>query len=41
MEDLPKVPRLFHWAMAAELLAVRGTRIVPGSCAEDLQRDPL
>ena len=41
MEDLPEVPRLFHWAMAAELLAVRGTRIVPGSWAEDLQRDPL
>jgi hypothetical protein len=41
MEDLPGVPRLFHWAVAAELLALRGTRVVPGSWAEDLQRDPL
>lgn len=41
MEDLPEVPRLFHWAIAAELLTVRGTRIVPGSWAEDVQRDPL
>ena len=41
MEDLPAVPRLFHWAVAAELLAVRRKRIVPGEWAEDLQRDPL
>ena len=41
MEDLPEVPRLFHWAVAAELLTVRGTRILPGDWAEDLRRDPL
>jgi hypothetical protein len=41
MEDLPEVRRLFHWAVAAELLALRGTRVVPGSWADDLQRDPL
>lgn len=41
MEDLPEVPRLFHWAVAAELLMLRGTRIVPGAWAKDLQRDPL
>jgi hypothetical protein len=41
MEDLPGVAHLFHWAVAAEVLSVRGTRIVPGPWAEDLQRDPL
>lgn len=41
MEDLPDVAHLFHWALAAELLIVRGTRILPGEWAEELQRDPL
>ena len=41
MEDLPGVAHLFHWAVAAELLIVRGARIVPGNWAADLQRDPL
>jgi hypothetical protein len=41
MEDLPGVAHVFHWAVAAELLLVRGARIVPGPWAEDLQRDPL
>jgi len=41
MEDLPDVAHLFHWAVAAELLTVRGARILPGQWAEDLQRDPL
>jgi hypothetical protein len=41
MEDLPDVAHLFHWAVAAELLIVRGARIVPGNWAADLQRDPL
>jgi hypothetical protein len=41
MEDLPGVAHLFHWAVAAEVLSVRGTRIMPGPWAEDLQRDPL
>lgn len=41
MEDLPDAAHLFHWAIAADLLTVRGARIVPGPWAEDLQRDPL
>jgi hypothetical protein len=41
MEDLPDVAHLFHWAVAADLLSVRGARIVPGQWVEDLQRDPL
>ncbi len=41
MEDLPAVAHVFHWAVAAELLIVRGVRIDPGFWAEDLQRDPL
>ena len=41
MEDLPDVPRLFHTAVAAELLAVRGTRVVPGAWAAELERDSL
>jgi hypothetical protein len=41
MEDLPDVAYLFHWAVAADLLTVRGARILPGQWAEDLQRDPL
>jgi hypothetical protein len=41
IEDLPDVAHLFHWAVAADLLTVRGARILPGHWAEDLQRDPL
>ncbi len=41
MEDLPDVAHLFHWAVAAELLTVRGAKILPGPWAEDLERDPL
>jgi len=41
MEDLPDVAYLFHWAVAADLLTVRGTRILPGDWAEELGRDPL
>lgn len=41
MEDLPDVAHLLHWAVAAQLLIVRGARIVPGPWADDLQRDPL
>jgi hypothetical protein len=41
MEDLPDVAHVFHWAVAADLLTVRGARILPGHWAEDLQRDPL
>jgi len=41
MTDLPETARAFRWAVAAELLAWRGTKIVPGPVAPDLQRDPL
>jgi hypothetical protein len=41
MEDLPDVAHLFHWAVAADLLTVRGARILPGPWAEELGRDPL
>ena len=41
MEDLPDVAHLFHWAVAADLLTVRGTRILAGDWAEELRRDPL
>jgi hypothetical protein len=41
MEDLPEVARVFHWALAAELLATSGTRIVAGAWCGDLDRDPL
>ena len=41
MEDLPEVARLFHWAVAAEVLATSGTRIVAGPSCGDLERDPL
>ncbi len=41
MDDLPEVAHVFRWATAAELLARRGTKIVAGPCARDLERDPL
>jgi len=41
MDDLPELAHVFRWAIAAELLAARGTKIVAGSRAEDLERDPL
>jgi hypothetical protein len=41
MDDLPDVAHLFRWAIAAELLTARATRIVPGPRARDLERDPL
>jgi hypothetical protein len=41
MDDLPETAHTFRWAAAAEFLARRGTRIVPGPLARDLQRDPL
>jgi hypothetical protein len=40
MEDLPGVAPLFHWAVAADLLTVRSTRILPGDWAGELARDP-
>jgi hypothetical protein len=41
MDDLPDVAHDFRWAMAAELLAARGTKIVAGPWVRDLERDPL
>ncbi|HVM05186.1 MAG TPA: hypothetical protein VM242_08440 [Acidimicrobiales bacterium] len=41
MEDVPDAAHAFRWATAAEFLARRGTRIVPGPLAPDLERDPL
>jgi len=41
MADLPETAHAFRWAAAAEFLAWRGTRVVPGPLAPDLERDPL
>jgi hypothetical protein len=41
MDDLPDVAHVFRWAIAADLLSVRGTKIVAGTRARDLERDPL
>jgi hypothetical protein len=41
MEDLPDVAHTFRWAAAAEFLARRGTKVVAGPRAPDLELDPL
>lgn len=41
IEDLPETAHAFRWAAAAEFLAWRGTKIVAGPSAGDLERDPL
>jgi hypothetical protein len=41
MDDLPEVAHAFRWAIAAELLAARATKIVAGPRAQDFKRDPL
>ncbi len=41
IEDLPDAARAFHWALAAEFLAWRGSKIVAGPSARDLEHDPL
>ncbi len=41
IDDLPEAAHVFRWALAAELLAARGTKIVAGPWAPDLERDPL
>jgi hypothetical protein len=41
MDDLPDVAHVYRWAIAAEFLTARGTKIVAGRCAGDLKRDPL
>lgn len=41
MADLPETAHEFRWAAAAGLLTRRGTKIVAGPLAADLERDPL
>ncbi|MDP9387940.1 MAG: hypothetical protein M3Q48_08410 [Actinomycetota bacterium] len=41
MEELPNAAHAFRWAAAAEFLAWRGTKIVGGPLASDLESDPL
>jgi hypothetical protein len=41
MDDVPEAAHAFRWAAAAEFLARRGTKIVAGPRARDLERDPL
>jgi len=41
MDDLPGVAHVFRWATAAGFLAKRGTKVVAGPWARDLERDPL
>jgi hypothetical protein len=41
IDDLPEAAHAFRWALAADLLAARGTKIVAGPWAADLERDPL
>lgn len=41
MADLPETAHAFRWAAAAEFVAWRGTRIVAGPLAGDLERDLL
>ncbi|MGO9976905.1 MAG: hypothetical protein ACLP01_29725 [Solirubrobacteraceae bacterium] len=41
MADLPEVAHVFQWATAAGFLTRRGTRIVAGPCARELEHDPL
>jgi hypothetical protein len=41
MDDLPELAHVFHWAAAAGFVAKRGTKVVAGPRALDLERDPL
>ncbi len=41
MGDLPDVAHALRWAVSAELLAVRGQRLLPGPLGEALETDPL
>jgi hypothetical protein len=41
MEDVAETAHAFRWAAAAGFLARRGTRIVAGPVARDLEHDPL
>jgi hypothetical protein len=41
MDDLPELAHVFHWAAAAEFVAKRGTKVVAGPRAPDLEHDPL
>jgi hypothetical protein len=41
MDDLPEIAHVFHWAAAAGFVAKRGTKVVVGPQAPDLERDPV
>lgn len=41
IDDLPETAHSFRWAAAAELLERKGTKIVAGPLASQLDRDPL
>lgn len=41
MGDVPETAHAFRWAAAAGFLARRGTRIIAGPVARDMQHDPL
>ncbi len=41
MQDVPETAHVFRWAAAAGFLARRGSRIIPGPVARDLDHDPL
>lgn len=41
MDDLPDTAHAFRWAGTAEFLAWRGTKVVAGPRAPELERDPL
>lgn len=41
LDDLPEVAHVFRWAMAADLLAWRGSKIVAGPHAGDVEHDPI
>ncbi|MHB1599824.1 MAG: hypothetical protein ACYCXY_13275 [Acidimicrobiales bacterium] len=41
MDDLAETARLVHWAIASELLEVKGSRLVAGSRARYVEHDPL
>jgi hypothetical protein len=40
MDDLPEAAQAFRWALTAELLTARATKIVPGPWAHELEHDP-
>ena len=41
MDDMPQLAHVFHWAVAAGFVAKRGTKVVAGPHAPDLEHDPV